>query len=356
MIERDKRGFDNGLYVEKQLEAFNDRLCDGSYDTTIVEFGGKPFGDEHAARVLPGYDPDAKAEIVRSLQDDHAFSSSIVVNARDIFLPPNGRTSRGRIRGDSGLRYDLETIRLVIEARNRHGINIGSVALAVLPPSLSPENTEKAGLFVDSVFSETGLEVKKVREVPEYPDPLCITSPLAVQAFESSEPLSEDPKQNIMLLSAGGGSGKFGVALTEARARATKGVSSRFVKFETFPVFGLASDHPLNLAFIAATADLGNQLSSHPEGTNYDKDDENYILFNALAMQYPDCLRGWLAVKSQFDFGVNVVELGIVDEDIIRSAATKEIRRRVARYSREVASGDECSNTLETVESIARKT
>lgn len=129
-----------------------------------------------------------------------------------------------------------------------------------------------------------------------------------------------------------------------------------FAKFETFPIFNLAVDHPLNLAFAAATADLGNRLIDMGNSrTNYDKDCENFKLLTVLAGLFPDTAGHLKRMESQFDFSVNVIEEGIINHGLVKIAAWREVVRRVERYNKECAAGDERLSTLQQASHVAGK-
>lgn len=349
----DQIAFDNQAYIEAQLAAFRDRMNSMPDANLVVEFGGKPFGDHHASRVFPGYDPDNKAAIIRGLQQECNSKIVMVLNARDMLLPPEGRTLQGRIRGDSGLRYGEETLRMIQEAREVHGIEVEDVVVAVTPPEMSSINAGLLDMFSDDLVALTGKPPRFCYEVPGYPDTDCLEADKIDRVFQDNDTLSE-PGRNLVLLSPGGGSGKFGVALSEIYKKLSAGEPVGFAKFETFPIFGLAADHPLNLAFIAATADLGNRLVTMPDGrTNYDKDCENFALLSELARRLPDAAGYLKTMESQFDFSVNVIEAGITDEALVKHAALREITMRLARYRKECLAGDERLATVEVAASMA---
>ena len=346
-------GFDNDQYLHAQLEAFQDRMDSMSGAPLIVEFGGKPFGDHHASRVLPGYDPHVKAEIIRNLQEQKNSKIAMVVNARDVLYPPMGRTQNGRIRGDSGLRYEDETIRMIRESGDLHGFDVDKVVLAVTPLELPEQGKRHLGSFAAKLARQTGKELLYHYEVPDYPKIHSIDGEKLHEVFVHNDTVS-DPDRNLLLLSPGGGSGKFGVALSEVYKGLAEGRPVGFAKFETFPIFKMSPGHPLNLAFIAATADLGNYLVEMKDGqTNYDKDCENFELLASMAERMDDPAGHISAMTSQFDFSVNVIEKGITDERLVEEAARNEIWRRLERYKNEYQNGDEKLSTIERASYIA---
>lgn len=344
-------GFDNQAYLEAQLGVFRGRISEMPNAQLFVEFGGKPFGDHHAARVFPGYDPDNKARIIQGLQEDLDSKVVMAINARDILHPPSGRTLNGRIRGDSGLRYEDDVVRLIAEAEAEHGFTVEEAVLAVTPLQTTDKDSAHIGAFAEKVADATGKELRYCYEIPNYPDISCIAGDKLDQAFAANDTLSE-PGRNLVLLSPGGGSGKFGVVLSEIYKKLAADEPVGFAKFETFPIFNMPSSHPLNLAFVSATADLGNRLVDMGDGkTNYDKDCENFALLTELANRLPNASGYIKRMESQFDFSVNVIEQGIVNHALTEVAAWREIVRRLERYRTEYLSGDE---RLSTVKDAAR--
>lgn len=342
--------FDNKLYLQEQVTAFQQRLDESPDSQAIIEFGGKPFGDHHAGRVLPGYDPDSKASILSRLSSEADASIVMVVNARDVLEAPYGRTSHGRIRGDSGLRYDHETVRLIEEAVTGKEIPIDSVVMAVTPHNYDEIAAEKIDEFATNLQDKTGLILRNHYEVPDYPDPESVVN--AKYIFSQNDRLTPETNRPLVLVSPGGGSGKFGVALSEAYHTLEDGKQVNFIKFETFPVFSLPPMHPTNMAFQAATADLGNEVIAGADGrTTYDKDDQNYKLIRRLGQMFDGHGDNLAKITSPFDFSINVIERAIVDDHIVGIAGLHEINRRLQRYIAEHRNGDE---RLSTVEGAAR--
>lgn len=329
------QGFNTEQYFDAQMNAFESHLESGSEQ--VIEFGGKPFGDYHAARVLPGYDPDIKASILQRLRADLAPVKMVMaVHAKDILAAPDGRQPARRIRGDSGLRYDDEVTRLVNQAADEFGLPIDYVVITAAPSDMSAQNAD----YLDGYTQRLAEHVPSVRRlgaIALYPF-LSVES--VREALTAAEPLTA-AEESMIVVSPGGGSGKFGVCVTEIAHKLQAGRNPNFTKFETFPVFNLAPDHPLNLAFLAATADLPNVLLTLENGlTNYDKDHENLRLLQVLLSHYralPSPLHNF---QQPTDMGVNVVEQGIIDHEAVANACSEEITRRLTRYQAEHARGD----------------
>lgn len=324
------------------MEAFRERMQSG--EEQVIEFGGKPFGDYHASRVLPGYDPDVKARILQDLTAElgtGAVTIAMSLHAQDVLLSPDGRRISRRIRGDSGLRYDDEVISLVDQARSRFDLPVHSVVLSSLPKNLSAQNEDYVGAYTERLEAE-GLTVKTIHRIEGYP--FLSVGSVGETLARNGRPSDTD---HMIVISPGGGSGKFGVAVTDIAHKLRGGGNPNFVKFETFPVFGLPVEHPLNLAFLAATADLPNELTRTTCGkTNYDKDVQNLGIVKTLMMEHPELESPLHEFSEPTDMGVNVIESGIVDEQLVTQACHEEIARRIQRYKSERASGDETTQTL----------
>lgn len=338
--------FDTEKYLTAQFNHINDRLAAAGDNPVYLEFGGKPFGDHHAQRVLPGYDADCKARLLSQLMP--VGKIVMVVNAKDILLPDYGRTLQRRIRGDSGMFYDDETIRLVARAREL-GFDIKDVVLAISPRNPSDQDAEAIGRFSFALQKE-GVQLHRHYEIDGYPSTSIFDDPAS--SFSQNDIIAETNK-HLIVLSPGGGSGKFGVILSELYHSFQQEQNPSFMKFETFPVFSVAPDHALNLAFEVATADLQNRIvaltvpSETGDITTYDKDVENFALLRELFTRYgineENTVAGMYAPTAM---GVNRIMDGIIEEEGIIAACYEEIRRRIQRYQREIKEGIEKPTTL----------
>lgn len=340
-------GFDTSRYYEAQVAAFSERIIPDH--PTVIEFGGKPFGDFHAARVMPGYDPDIKAAIVRDVHQELGNNViTMAVHARDILVAPNGRRPGKRIRGDYGITYEEEALRMADEARHQHDIPISAIAITATPSLLSSENADFLDLYTERLKRDFDT-IRLLPELPAYPH---IASGEVVESLTRTEPITEGA-QSVMVVSPGGGSGKFSVAITEMAHKLARNHIPNFIKFETFPVFNLSPTHPLNRAFVAATADLGNQVVELGNGmTNYDKDIGNFTLLRTLLGEFPNLITPMAFYKEPTDMGVNVIEAGIIDEELVATACKLEIKRRIRRYEAEVANRSEHQGTVAIAESM----
>lgn len=328
--------FDNDRYLAAQVEEILRRLrLAPAGGRTYIEFGGKPHDDQHAARVLPGYDPHVKLRLLRELTEH--FEIVVVVSARDILRP--------RLRGDSQLFYDRETIRL-IRKLSEAGVIVRHGVLSMVRSDTNELDRFHLDQFQLSAQHELGVEFIEHGFIEGYPDVEILDRP---NPFVNS-PRIETDSRNILVFSPGGGSGKFGVILSQLWHDFVAGVNSTYLKFETFPVFALPPDHPVNLAFVAATADLGNRVMSEQDGgfTTYDKDVENFALLRALvdADGTDHASNPMSAYRLPSDMGVNRLHVGMLDDVGIREAAQNEIARRVTRYREEISQRIERPGTL----------
>jgi len=351
-----KEGFDTKKYLEKQTEKFQEALGRGNGNPAFLEFGGKPFSDHHAERVLPGYDAECKAEILR--ETVKLADVVMVVNSLDILMYPDGRKPQGRIRGDSGLIYDQETIRIINEAHQRQ-IPIDKVVLAVTPNEMSSESKKRIDSFRKDL-EKINVKLLTHYGIKDYPKP---------DIFNSEENPFQDNDNvrigdgNLVVVSPGGGSGKFGVLLSEMYRSLLAGQTPNYVKFETFPIYQLQADHALNLAFESATADLGNKVidiikngSKGPKNhrTSYDKDIENFALLKKMFEMFGKT-KELSHMKDPVDMGINRIVDGITDMESVTEACHQEIIARILRYQNEVECGMEELKTVEIAEAVLGK-
>ncbi len=345
-----EQGFDSEKYLEEQTNAFQEALSRDEDKPVFMEFGGKPFHDHHAERVLPGYDSETKAEILK--ETVKLAEVVVAVNSLDLLKRPDGRTLRGRIRGDYQLDYDQETLRLIDEAHKKQ-IPIDKVVLAVTPREMSTANKKLIDKFRSELEQRsTGLYVH--HQIKDYPDPKVLEG----NPFADNDSVRGDG-HNLVVISPGGGSGKFGVLLSEMYDSLEKGETPDFVKFETFPIYQLDAKHALNLAFEAATADLGNKVMGLKERggqtrTSYDKDIENFELLKKMFEMFGKH-KDLTHMEDAVDMGINQVVKGITDMQKIVDACYAEICRRIARYESEVKRGIEKESTVEIAREVLGK-
>jgi len=303
-------GFDNDKYIRMQSEHIRERIARFG-GKLYLEFGGKLFDDYHAARVLPGFKPDSKVNMLLQLKDQAEVV--IVVNAADI--------EKNKARGDLGITYDLEVLRL-IDAFQEIGLYVGSVVL-----------TRYQGQHAAEVFEKrlTQLGVKTYRHYPIPGYPSDIAGIISEEGFGRNEYI-ETTRSLVVLTAPGPGSGKMATCLSQLYHEHKRGVQAGYAKFETFPIWNLPLKHPVNMAYEAATADLSDvnmidpfHLEAYGETTvNYNRDVEIFPVLSAMFEQ----ILGYSPYRSPTDMGVNMVGNCIVDDEACRDAARREIIRR----------------------------
>lgn len=305
-----KRGFDNDKYIRMQSEKILERI-DKFGGKLYLEFGGKLFDDFHASRVLPGFAPDSKIKMLTQLKDSAEII--IAINAADI--------EKNKVRGDLGITYDLDVLRL-IDAFRGFGLYVGSVVLTryAEQPSVTAFKNKLESL---------GIKVYKHYAIPGYPFniPLIISD----DGYGKNEYI-ETTRSLVIVTAPGPGSGKMGTCLSQIYHEHKHGVNAGYAKFETFPVWNLPLKHPVNLAYEAATADLNDinmidpfHLEAYGVTTvNYNRDVE---IFQVLRSMF-EGIFGECPYKSPTDMGVNMAGYCIYDDDAVREASKNEIIRR----------------------------
>lgn len=330
MIER--LGFDNEKYLEMQSEHIRSRI-DQFGGKLYLEFGGKLFDDNHASRVLPGFHPDSKIRMLMQLKDQ--VEIVVAVSAMDL--------EKSKVRGDLGITYGTDTLRL-IDAFRGFGFPVGSVVLTRF-------SGQPAAEIFQSQLEALGLKVYRHYSIEGYPYdiPLIVSE----EGYGKNE-FVETTRSLVVITAPGPGSGKMAVCLSQLYHEHKRGVQAGYAKYETFPIWNLPLQHPVNLAYEAATADLGDvnmidpfHLAAYGETTvNYNRDVEIFPVLSAMFER----IMGECPYKSPTDMGVNMAGKCIVDDEAVCAAARQEIVRRyyTALCDRRVgAAGDELVNKLE---------
>ena len=305
-----KIGFDNLEYIKRQSQEIRDRI-DSFGDKLYLEFGGKLFDDFHAARVLPGFQPDAKVKMLLELKDDAEVV--IVINADAI--------EKNKRRGDLGITYDLETLRL-IDAFRQIGLFVGSVVITCYTGQHSAEAFEKR-------LNSLGIKTYRHYSIPDYPAniPFIVSD----DGFGKNDYI-ETQRKLVIVTAPGPGSGKMATCLSQLYHENKRGIKAGYAKFETFPVWNLPLKHPVNAAYEAATADLNDVNMIDPfhleaygkMAVNYNRDIEIFPVLNAIL----ETIMGKSPYKSPTDMGVNMAGLAIYDDVAVCNAAKQEIIRR----------------------------
>ncbi len=305
-----KIGFDNAEYIRLQSQNIKDRikLFGGKL---YLEFGGKLFDDYHASRVLPGFEPDAKVKMLLKLKDQAEII--IVINADAI--------EKNKRRGDLGITYDLDTLRL-IDAFRGIGLFVGSVVITRFtgqPLALAFENRLKS------------LGIKVYRHYPIEDYPANIPHIVSDEGFGKNDYI-ETERELVVVTAPGPGSGKMATCLSQLYHEHKRGIKAGYAKFETFPIWNLPLKHSVNVAYEAATADLSDvnmidpfHLEAYGKTTvNYNRDIEIFPVLNAMMEK----ILGESPYKSPTDMGVNMAGFAIFDDEACKAAANQEIIRR----------------------------
>jgi len=323
-------GFDNEKYLKDQSEAILERI--GKFKGKLyLEFGGKLLYDYHAARVLPGYDPNIKIKLLKELKDK--IDIILCIYAGDI--------ERGRIRGDFGITYDVDAMKLIDDVR-QHGLDVVAVVITRF------DNQPQAVKFKNKLEN---------RNIKVYLHGATRGYPTEVDLIVSQDGYGKNPSVHtknpiVVITGPGPGSGKLATCLNQLYHDYRKGLKSGYAKFETFPIWNIPLKHPVNLAYEAATADLGDinlidpfHLNAYGTSTvNYNRDVE---VFPVVRRILEKIMGDELFYRSPTDMGVNRAGFAIVDDGVTVEAAKQEIIRRYFRYSYENILGVEKSSTVE---------
>ena len=307
-------GFDPQKYLALQSEHIQARR--DQFDGKLyLEFGGKLFDDMHASRVLPGFLPDTKITMLEQLKDQ--VEVVIAVAAPDI--------AAAKVRADLGIPYEDDVLRLIDEFR-AYGLYVGSVVLT----RFTPENHQATAF--KQWLEKLGLTVYTHYPIDGYPHN--VAKMVSDQGFGRNDYI-ETSRDLVIVTAPGPGSGKMATCLSQLYHDHQRGISSGYAKFETFPIWNLPLDHPVNVAYEAATADLGDvnlidpfHLSAYGERTvNYNRDVEIFPVLNLLIER----INGASPYKSPTDMGVNMAGLSISDDEACRQAAEQEVIRRYCK-------------------------
>ena len=305
-----KIGFDNEKYISLQSQKIRDRI-EQFGGKLYMEFGGKLFDDFHASRVLPGFEPDSKVKMLLQLKDQAEIV--IVISADAI--------EKNKRRGDLGITYDLDTLRL-IDAFRGIGLFVGSVVITCY-------NGQHAADMFEKRLVALGIKVYKHYPIADYPSniPLIVSD----DGFGKNDYI-ETERSLVVITAPGPGSGKMATCLSQLYHEHKRGVTAGYAKFETFPIWNIPLKHPVNVAYEAATADLNDvnmidsyHLEAYGETTvNYNRDIEIFPVLNAIMEK----ILGSSPYKSPTDMGVNMAGYCIFDEDAVEAASRQEILRR----------------------------
>ena len=305
-----KIGFDNDKYIKLQSEKIKERIAYFG-GKLYLEFGGKLFDDYHASRVLPGFQPDSKLQMLLKLKDQAEIV--IAINAFDI--------EKSKMRGDLGITYESEVLRL-IDAFRFVGLYVGSVVM-------TRYSAQPAALAFSEKLGRLGVKVYHHYAIEGYPSN--VHKIVSDEGYGRND-FIETSRSLVVITAPGPGSGKMAVCLSQLYHEHKRGIAAGYAKFETFPIWNLPLKHPVNIAYEAATVDLGDvnmidpfHLEAYGETTvNYNRDVEIFPVVNAMF----ELIYGKSPYKSPTDMGVNMAGLCITDDKAVSDAAKQEIIRR----------------------------
>ena len=330
-------GFDNEKYLVMQSERIKERIAQFG-GKLYLEFGGKLFDDYHAARVLPGYKPDSKINMLKQLKEDAEIV--IVINAGDI--------EKNKVRGDLGITYDMDVLRL-IDAFRGYGLYVGSVVLTQF-------RGQQSAIVYEKKLETLGIKVYKHYPIEGYPGniPLIVSD----EGYGKNDYI-ETQRSLVVITAPGPGSGKMATCLSQLYHEHKRGIPAGYAKFETFPIWNIPLKHPVNLAYEAATADLNDinmidpfHLEAYGKVTvNYNRDVEIFPVLSAIFER----IYGESPYKSPTDMGVNMAGNCIVDDEACCEASRQEIVRRYFQALNELAAGTKSDSEALKIELIMKQ-
>lgn len=304
-----KIGFDNAKYVELQSAKIKERV--NEFDKLYLEIGGKLFDDYHASRVLPGFEPDSKIKMLLKLKD--MLEIIICISAEDI--------EKRRVRADYGITYDNEVLRLIGEFK-KLGLNINSVVITLY------NDKESVKKFIQKL-EEKNIKIYVHNIIEGYPN--AVNKIVSDYGFGFNSYI-ETTKPLVVVTAPGPSSGKLATCLSELYHESKRGVKAGYAKYETFPVWNLPLNHPVNVAYEVATADLGdvNMIDNFHlekygvEAVNYNRDLEVFPILKKILHE----IIGKDVYYSPTDMGINMIGYCIKDDDVVCEASKREIVRR----------------------------
>ncbi len=329
--------FDNDQYLQTQSAHIRDRIAQFG-GKLYLEFGGKLYDDNHASRVLPGFQPDSKLRMLLQLKDQ--VEMVIAINADDI--------EKNKIRGDLGITYDRDVIRLIDIFRG-FGLYVSSVVLTRF-------HDQQLAKAFQARLESMGVKVYHHYDIAGYPsDTAHIVSP---EGFGKNDYI-ETSRSLVVVTAPGPGSGKLATCLSQLYHEHEKGNTAGYAKFETFPIWNLSINHPVNLAYEAATADLNDVNMIDPfhmdaygvTTVNYNRDVEAFPVLVAIFEK----ILGYCPYKSPTDMGVNMVGNCIVNDENAREASRQEIIRRYYVALSDLKQGKGQEETVRKLELLMRK-
>ena len=331
-------GFDNELYLKQQTEAILERV-ESSDNKLYLEFGGKLLFDYHAARVLPGFDPNVKMRLLQNLSG----------KADVILCIYAGDIERKKVRADFGITYDSDALKLIDDMRER-GIDVTAVVITRF-------DDQPAAKVFKNKLERRSIPVYTHRVIPDYPGDVDLI--LSDDGYGANEYI-ETTHPLVVVTAPGPGSGKLSTCFSQLYHDHQAGRNAGYAKFETFPIWNLALEHPVNVAYEAATADIGDFNMIDPfhhkaygkTTVNYNRDVDMFPVVRTILQR----ITGSDSVyQSPTDMGVNCAGFGIVDDDAVQEAARQEIIRRYFRYRCEFALGFADKATVDRIRMLMNR-
>lgn len=330
-------GFDNEKYLSAQAEAILSR-ADRFGSKLYLEFGGKLLFDYHAARVLPGYDPNVKIKLLQRLKERTEIILCIFA----------GDIERRKLRGDFGITYDADAMKLIDDLKD-WGLGVCAVVITRFNDQPSVRN------FMNRL-ERRGVRVYTHRAVPGYPAAVDV---IVSDRGYGANAFIETAKPVVVITGPGPGSGKLATCLSQLYHEHRRGVAAGYAKFETFPIWNLPLDHPVNIAYEAATADIGDFNMVDPlhlaaygkSAVNYNRDVEAFSVVGRILQK----ITGGSPYRSPTDMGVNCAGTAVTDDCAVREAAVQEIIRRYFRTRCEYVMGLIEQSSVNRVEDLLKK-
>lgn len=327
-------GFNNDMYIKKQSEMIGKRISEFG-GKLYLEFGGKLFDDFHASRVLPGFAPDIKLKMLLNMSD--RVEVVIVISATDI--------ENKKIRGDIGISYDEDVLRLIDAFRNA-GLYVGSIVIGMF-------TGQRSAVSFKERLENLGMKVYLHYPIEGYP--LNVRHVVSQEGLGKNEYI-ETSRPLVVITAPGPGSGKMATCLSQLYHENLRGVKAGYAKYETFPIWNLPLSHPVNLAYEAATADLNDvnmidpyHLEAYGKATvNYNRDVESFPVLRAIFEK----IYGRCPYKSPTDMGVNMAGFCIVDDEAVKKASLDEIIRRYYQTLCDVIKGRASSAAVNKIELV----
>jgi len=331
-----KIGFDCQKYIREQSNHILERIS--NFNKLYLEFGGKLFDDYHASRVLPGFEPDAKIQMLMALKDKAEII--LAINANDV--------EKNKIRADLGINYSQDLFRL-IDMFNDFELEVSGVVITHYQKQVQAQKLRRQ-------LEKSGIKVAYHYPIENYPNDVELI--LSKDGFGKNEYLATS-KQLVVVTAPGPGSGKLATCLSQMYHEHSQGHKVGYAKFETFPIWNLALNHPVNLAYEAATVDLNDvnmidpyHYDAYQEITvNYNRDVEAFPVVSDLLLR----ISGENIYKSPTDMGVNMAGFCISDDEACKEAAKHEICRRYYNEKVQYLKENSSEDAIKKIEAIMAK-